>query len=398
MHHQHKHTPIASAYDAIVVGGGEDARSAALLLGQAGRRVLVIDNATDTTAPAADPAPGVTVIAGAVSEVSDITRGLRVTCTDGTVEYARGLLITPGAGVDLSGSPRVWAPGTPTGTVVTAAALDDALAEEDADNAAAAERPHTDWSDVSAEDYWERAYATSQIRWSGRPNTALVSVLGSVFGTDARQDAGPVAAPRSRGRAADIGSGEGADVVWLAEQGWDTTGVEVSATAVRRAAAVAEAAGVADRVTFTDAGLLGFRDSEIRDDGNRTGLDLVTASYLHAPSQDHRESLLQTAGTLVAPGGHLFILSHITHEHLHTGADHGAGHTAGHTAGHAAGHAAGHGASATTDEIASLGLNPTEWSPVRAENIRRTILTPGGDVVDMADRALLLQRISPRTE
>lgn len=370
MHHGHAHTPVAHAYDAVVTGEGTAAHRAAGILGWAGHRTLLIDTGTS---PCTEALPDVTVLGTTVSEVSGIARGLRVTCTDGTVEYTRALLVTSGTAAGMPDDPRIRVADTPTAAETAAGDIDVDLTREKADAEAEAEDSGTDWSGVSASDYWEQAYANAQVRWSGRPNTALVSVLGDAFGTDAGQDA----APGSRGRAADIGSGEGADVVWLAGQGWDTTGVEVSATAARRAAEVAAAAGVSDRARFTDGGLLAFRDSGAGE------LDLVTASYLHNPSQDHRESLLHTAGSLVGPAGHLFVLSHVTHEHLDagTGTDIDA---------------AAHPDDAA--EIGALGLDPAEWSLVRGEDVRRTVLTPGGDVVETADRALLLRRFSPGEE
>lgn len=104
--------------------------------------------------------------------------------------------------------------------------------------------------DLVEDGFWEGVYARAPHRWSGRPNPALVSILSDVFGDDA--DTGP------RGRAVDVGCGEGADAVWLAAHGWDTTGVDVSVTAVDRAKDAADAAGVGDHVTFTADGLEGF--------------------------------------------------------------------------------------------------------------------------------------------
>src|SRR5690349_11732816 len=82
------------------------------------------------------------------------------------------------------------------------------------------------------------------------------------MGTDAEWDARYAAAPDGMfsgnvngtlaievtglapGRALDVGCGEGADAIWLALQGWEVTGLDVSAVAVERAAAAARAAGV----------------------------------------------------------------------------------------------------------------------------------------------------------
>mgnify|MGYP003784112469 CR=1 FL=1 len=48
--------------------------------------------------------------------------------------------------------------------------------------------------------------------WSGRPNGRLVAEVADL----------------PPGRALDVGSGEGADAIWLARRGWTVTAVEIS--------------------------------------------------------------------------------------------------------------------------------------------------------------------------
>src|SRR5690606_11619021 len=127
-------------------------------------------------------------------------------------------------------------------------------------------------------------YAGADRVWSGRVNRVLADVAGDL-------------AP---GRALDLGCGEGGDVVWLAQHGWDATGVDVSATAVRRATEAATAAGL-DRARFVVGDL-----SVVPADG----YDLVTASFLHSPAGMPREEILRRAAARVAPGGHLLITAH----------------------------------------------------------------------------------------
>jgi len=97
----------------------------------------------------------------------------------------------------------------------------------------------------SMAEQWETRYAASTKVWSGRPNATLTRVASTL----------------SVGRALDLGCGEGADVIWLASQGWDAVGIDLSPTAVRRASAAARQAGVsgarfesADLNTWSDAG------------------------------------------------------------------------------------------------------------------------------------------------
>jgi methylase of polypeptide subunit release factors len=88
--------------------------------------------------------------------------------------------------------------------------------------------------DVEAERFWEDRYRRRERVWSGRTNAVLVDVAGSL----------------QPGTALDLGCGEGGDAIWLAQQGWRVRAVDVSATALDRAAAEAATAGVVDRIDF----------------------------------------------------------------------------------------------------------------------------------------------------
>src|SRR5699024_9482166 len=76
---------------------------------------------------------------------------------------------------------------------------------------------------------WEERYSGSEDTvWSGNPNEALVATVAEM----------------TPGRVLDVGCGEGADAIWLAEHGWDVTGIDLSTTAIDRARTAAEARGV----------------------------------------------------------------------------------------------------------------------------------------------------------
>ena len=86
------------------------------------------------------------------------------------------------------------------------------------------ERPDT----VSAE-HWDARYRDhGGSMWSGRPNGRLVAEV---------VDLPP-------GRALDVGCGEGADAIWLAQHGWSVTAIDISSVAVDRARQVAADHGV----------------------------------------------------------------------------------------------------------------------------------------------------------
>src|ERR1700712_6029321 len=78
---------------------------------------------------------------------------------------------------------------------------------------------------------WDKRYADRVQLWSGQPNGALVAEVAGL----------------TPGRVLDVGCGEGADAVWLAQGGWDVTGLEVSGLALERGAGHARDAGVAVR-------------------------------------------------------------------------------------------------------------------------------------------------------
>jgi SAM-dependent methyltransferase len=208
---------------------------------------------------------------------------------------------------------------------------------------------HDDGQELSA--FWEARYADTERVWSGRPNQTLVEVVGDL----------------PAGRALDIGCGEGGDAIWLAQRGWHVTGVDISPTAIRRAEAAADRAGVpADRLRW-----------QAHDLATWTGdgpYDLVTASFLHSPIEIPRTEILRRAASLVAPGGHLLILSHFGlppwssyhgHEHHFL---------------------------TPAEEIAALDLPADEWETRVAETRARAATGPNGEQATLDDVVVLLHR------
>lgn len=128
---------------------------------------------------------------------------------------------------------------------------------------------------------WDSRYGGEQM-WSGRPNWAVVALVSDM----------------EPGRAVDIGCGEGADAVWLAEHGWQTVGVDPSAVALERAAASAQAAGV--EVDWVNATL----EELTLEPGS---FDLVTVSY---PALRLDAVPMDRLRALVAPGGALLVVHH----------------------------------------------------------------------------------------
>lgn len=136
------------------------------------------------------------------------------------------------------------------------------------------------------EQFWEAHYRKHDRLWSGRANAMLVEV----------------AEPLPPGTALDIGCGEGGEAIWLAQFGWRVTAIDVSATALQRAANNASAAEV--------AAMIDFQQHDLPPTFPGGTFDLVSAHYLQSPVEFPRVRVLQTAAQAVAPGGRLLIVDH----------------------------------------------------------------------------------------
>jgi 2-polyprenyl-3-methyl-5-hydroxy-6-metoxy-1,4-benzoquinol methylase len=140
-------------------------------------------------------------------------------------------------------------------------------------------------SDHFGAEFWNERYGSHVAVWSGRPNSQLVAETADL-------------AP---GTALDAGCGEGADAIWLAERGWQVTAVDFAATALQKAAAHAEATGVAERVNWVRADLIDWVPE-------RT-FDLVSSQFIHLP-MPARQAMFRQLAAAVAPGGTLVVVGH----------------------------------------------------------------------------------------
>ncbi len=149
------------------------------------------------------------------------------------------------------------------------------LAEEDL---RAAGRPSSRAAD------WDHRYSAGPL-WSGNPNGTLVAQAGDL----------------PRGRALDVGAGEGGDAVWLAEQGWTVTASDISQRALERIDAVAQERGL--RIECRRA------DANAYDPFPRESFDLVSAQYASIPRTPDRRAVRNILAA-VAPGGTLIVVNH----------------------------------------------------------------------------------------
>ena len=132
---------------------------------------------------------------------------------------------------------------------------------------------------------WDHRYRGEERMWSANPNGAFVRETTDL-------------AP---GRALDVGAGEGADAIWLAERGWQVTAADISANALSRLRAEAERRRLPVRTLSGDANELDAYPSESFD-----LVSLLYGSFLRTPDQRGLRNLLNA----VAPGGTLLVVGH----------------------------------------------------------------------------------------
>ncbi len=131
---------------------------------------------------------------------------------------------------------------------------------------------------------WDERYSGDELVWTSTPNQFLVA---EVVGLQA-------------GRAVDLACGEGRNSIWLAEQGWDVTGVDFSPVGLAKAKRFADLWGV--EVTWVESTVEEWTPPP-------EGFDLVAMCYLQLP-QASRSAALAVAASAVAPGGTLLVIAH----------------------------------------------------------------------------------------
>jgi SAM-dependent methyltransferase len=136
---------------------------------------------------------------------------------------------------------------------------------------------------VDRED-WDRRYDTAEFIWDVKPNRFLAEEL-----------AGP-----GHGRALDLACGEGRNAIWLAEQGWRTTGVDFSAVAVAKGRQLAESRGVSVELLVEDV---------VAWVPPAAAFDLVIVFYLQVPGPE-RATVFAHARQALAPGGTFLLVAH----------------------------------------------------------------------------------------
>ncbi|MEV5836219.1 class I SAM-dependent methyltransferase [Nocardia sp. NPDC052112] len=203
----------------------------------------------------------------------------------------------------------------------------------------------------NTQEFWEEFYRDRDQIWTGNPNPLLVREATAL----------------EPGTALDLGCGEGADAVWLARRGWRVTAVDVSLTALRRAAAHADDAGVGEHITFVEHDLAqSFPEGMF---------DLVSAQFFHSPvaQEQERTKVLRRAAAAVEIGGVLLIAGHagwpsfVEHRHdVHF---------------------------PTMDEVLDGLALGTDWRVETKDAVEREITWPEGKVGLRTDTVLRIRRV-----
>ena len=131
---------------------------------------------------------------------------------------------------------------------------------------------------------WDERYAGDDLVWSAEPNRFLVAEVEAL----------------PPGRALDLACGEGRNAVWLAERGWDVTGVDFSNVGLDKARGLADARGVSVHWELADV-------TEYMPAPESFGLVIVM--YLHLP-EAARGVAFRHAAAAVAAGGSLLVVGH----------------------------------------------------------------------------------------
>lgn len=203
---------------------------------------------------------------------------------------------------------------------------------------------------AAPEAFWEDFYTTRRTGTAGRPSALLVRYAEGL-------------AP---GTVLDLGASHGDDVLWLAAHGWVASGIDISRTAVARATARAEEAGLAGCTRFEARDLAGGLPEE--------RYDLVTALYFQSPVELPRADILRAAAQRVAPGGHILVVAHAAPPPW-------------------AGDMAKDATFPTVEgELADLAADPAAWTTVIAAVVEREGTSPDGEKAMLQDTVIMLKR------
>ncbi|QCE34481.1 class I SAM-dependent methyltransferase [Acetobacteraceae bacterium] len=174
------------------------------------------------------------------------------------------------------------------------------------------------------------------------------------------------------GKALDIGCGRGEDSIWLAQQGFEVVGADISQSALEQARILADQAGakISQKIHFVCADL----DLEFPEDK----YDLVSAQFFESPVPFARNRILKKAAEFVRDGGIFLTTSHVSRPPWSWPMRF----------------------TPPSPESAfnSLGLVSEEWEKICVADLNRIATGPSGEKAIVRDGVICLRRKLPTDE
>ena len=130
--------------------------------------------------------------------------------------------------------------------------------------------------------FWNKEFAEGKVLLHKGPSAVIVSAVEG----------------RQPGTALDIGMGQGRNALYLAEKGWEVTGVDLSDVAVEQAKASAADRGVKLNAVVSDVDAFDF---------GKERWDLITSVYMHAWHRRSTTDIPKRIYDALKPGGILVI-------------------------------------------------------------------------------------------
>jgi SAM-dependent methyltransferase len=210
---------------------------------------------------------------------------------------------------------------------------------------------------------WDERYRSKPQIWSGKPNPQLVREAGGL----------------RPGHALDLGCGEGADAIWLAQHGWTVTAVDVSGVALERARGHEKAALARESVHAAQGAIasrIHWQQADLEQWQPGDSFDLVTSQFLHSQELAW-QGPLRAAAAAVKPGGTLLVVGH----HPDRLPPWGGAHTH-------------HNMFYTADELVrELGLDGPGWQLEVQTSRERPVTGPEGQHATIADVVVRASRL-----
>lgn len=213
------------------------------------------------------------------------------------------------------------------------------------------EHSHMPLEGESPTDFWQRRYVKQRERQRGRAGHLIQAIVAEL----------------TPARVLELGCSHGDDSLWLAEQGWQVTAVDISQHAVETAQRLAQEAGLSEQIQFQACDLATSLPAG--------EFELVCALFFQSPFDDFpRIEILQRAAQQLVSGGHLLIITHASappwapaelHEHVFPTA---------------------------AGDWEALALPENNWEIVRCEQVKREGKGPDGQTAELEDNVILVKR------